>query len=255
MSMTLEEIRAASTEHFKRDRLDAKNVTETTPDEITDEVCRFAATLSDAEPVFVPVVGDQYGLYAWCSDGVQEKIKADGGSIVFGWTIWEWPGAMLTAEFHSVWRDDAGALIDITPKPGGQTRIIFVPDLSYPQDFDFDDRPRNRRVSLRAKRDRSGELAVIKGGLTAGQLRYEEKRAAKAGVSLDEWLKGKLLPDALAVAIDELIDACATFEKHFDSLGTAGNVTVDNKFKVLLLRRLAAQERMKNLLKTESSDG
>jgi len=253
--MTLAEIRAASAEHFERDKLDAKHVTETTPAEITEAARQFAATLSDAAPVFVPVVADDHGLHGWCSDGVQQKVAADGGSIAFGWTIWEWPGAMLTAEFHAVWRDGTGALFDITPKPGGQARILFVPDLSCPQGFNFDERPRNRRVSLRAEPDRGAEVAAIKSGLGPGQLRYEERRAAKAGVSLDDWLGKKLTPDALAVAIDELIGACATFEEHFDSLGVAGEVTVDDKFKLLLLRRLAAQERMKKLLKAELPNG
>jgi hypothetical protein len=253
--MTLEEIRAASAEHFRRDKLNAENVTETTPGKITDAAKRFAATLSDVAPVFVPVVADDHGLYAWCSDGVHEKIKADGGSIVFGWTIWEWPGAMLTAEFHSVWRDDVGDLFDITPKPGGQTRILFVPDHSYAQNFNFDDRPRNRRFNLHANTDRSAELATMKKGLSDGQQRYEEGRAAKAGLSLDDWLKRKLPSDPLAKAVDELIAACAIFEEHFDSLGVAGDVKVDGRFKVLLLQRLAAQERMKKLLRAELPNG
>lgn len=255
MKMTIEQIRAQSAEQFASDKRDASQVTEITPIEITEAARRFAAALGNSDPVFVPVVDDAYGLYGFCSDGVREKINSDGGSAVFGWTIWEWPGAMLTAEFHAVWRDDAGTLLDITPKPAGHSRILFVPDLNYTQDFDFDERPRNRRVSLRADLDRSEELAAIKNGLGTGQRRYEERRAERAGVSLDEWLKGKLPPDQLGSAIDELIEACAAFEEYFDSLGTAGTIPVDDRLHALMRRRVFAQERMKKLLKAEPSGG
>lgn len=255
MGMTLDEIRAASAQQFRQEKAGAAEITETTPPTITEAITRFTATLGGAAPVFVPVIQDEHGLYGWCSDGVREKVRAAGGSIAFGWTIWEWPSVMLTAEFHAVWRDDAGALFDITPKPAGQKRILFVYDLSYAQDFNFDERPRNRRVRLHVEPDRSAELAAVKSALNGGKQRYEEGRAAKAGVTLDEWLAKKLAPDALAEAIDELIAVCGAFEAHFDSLGVAGTIAVDSKFKTLALRRLAVQERMKKLLKANLSDG
>lgn len=251
--MTLDEIRTASAKHFGMAKADAKQVSETTPPQLTGEIERFAASLRASTPAFVAVIADKHGLYGWCSDGVRQKVAADGGSIAFGWTIWEWPGVMLTAEFHAVWRNEAGEMLDVTPKPGGEDRILFVPDSSCPQDFDFDERPRNRRVRLGADADRSAELQVIKEGLSVSQRRYEEARALRAGVPLDDWLKKKLRPDALAQAIDELIAICDAFDEHFDSLGASGHVAVDAKFKTLGLRRLRAQDRLKALLKAELS--
>jgi hypothetical protein len=63
------------------------------------------------------------------------------------------------------------------------------------------------------------------------------------------WLRGKLPPDTLGETIDELIAVCDAFDAHFDTLGVAGNVIPDDKFKVLGLRRMKVQERMKSLLK------
>src|SRR5690349_8251863 len=95
-----------------------KTVT-TTPKEITEKVRLFAERLNGSGVVSVPVVPDECGLYGFCVDGVREKVNRNGGGIVFGWIIWEWPGVMLESEFHSVWRTPAGELLDITPKPDG----------------------------------------------------------------------------------------------------------------------------------------
>jgi len=124
--MQLSAIKAASAEHLRLAQMDAAEISETTPSQVTNQVEAFAEELGGT-PLYVPVVADEQGLYGWCSDGVREKVKAEGGAIVFGWTIWEWPRVMLTAEFHAVWRNDAGEMFDITPKPGGEQRILFVP--------------------------------------------------------------------------------------------------------------------------------
>lgn len=58
---------------------------------------------------------------------VQCQIK--GGSIQFGWIIWENQLLDFTeAMFHSVWRNRKGKLIDITPRQDGEKKILFVPD-------------------------------------------------------------------------------------------------------------------------------
>jgi hypothetical protein len=82
------------------------------------------------------------------ADRVLEKTKHDGGTIQFGWIIWQMPDVLLTAEFHTVWRDAKGNLFDITPKPQNEASIVFAPAPDYPTDFDFSRRPNNRRVQL-----------------------------------------------------------------------------------------------------------
>jgi hypothetical protein len=58
---------------------------------------------------------------------VQCHLK--GGSIQFGWVIWENQVLEFTeAMFHSVWRNRDGKLIDITPRQDGEKKILFVPD-------------------------------------------------------------------------------------------------------------------------------
>jgi hypothetical protein len=248
VKMNLEDIRTASAEEFASQRQAAAKSNETTPPGITPAILAFVGEFSDEAPVFVPVVDDQHGLYGWCSDGVAEKVKADGGIPLFGWTIWDWPGVMLTAEYHCVWRDANGEVLDITPKPKGESRILFVPEPHVPVDFDFDQRPTNRRIRNYEPRVDSrsarGEAITLSGGKRA----YEERRAAKAGLELHAWLQAKEPIDPVPDAIDELIAACHAHEVHFDTLGASGPVAVDAELITHMRRRLAAQTNLKALL-------
>lgn len=241
----LEAIRDASQRQLAAERQEAAEIVETTPRDLSPAIDAFARTLGGSDPAFIPVVPDPHGLYGWCSDGVREKIRHDGGRCLFGWTIWEWPGVMATAEFHAVWESGAEELLDITPKPKEETRILFVPDRNYPEDFDFDMRPRNRRHRLYTEQDAAPTAASLNAALSGAKRQYEEKRARKAGRSLEDWLLAKVPRDPLAEKIDLLIATCDAFDEHFDTLGTAGLVAVDKKFEALMQRRLTLQRDVK----------
>lgn len=248
MSPSFSELREMSEEQFADTRRELADSSETTPPAVTDAHERFAASLSACPPVWIPVMRDRFGLYGWCSDGVQEKVQNDGGQILYGWTIWEWPGVLLTAEFHAVWRNECGDLYDITPKPSGETKILFVPDGRYGPEFNFDKRPRNRRVRLYREADRHAMAQALERKLSGAQRKYELRRADKAGLPLVEWLLRKVPADALARAIDDLIVACDRFDEHYDSLGTSGYIRPDETIRTLGIRRVRAQEHMKRHL-------
>ena len=67
-----------------------------------------------------------------CYKNVESMIKNNGGSIQYGWQIWETiPNLMAEAEFHAVWIDKNSTLHDVTPKSlPGINRILFLPDPS-----------------------------------------------------------------------------------------------------------------------------
>jgi hypothetical protein len=201
--------------------------------------------LSETPPVFVPVVEDRHGLYGWCCDGVSEKIKADNGEHAFGWTIWEWPNVLLTAEFHDVWKSPDGTLYDITPKPKDEKHILFVLDTTIPQNFNFDFRPGNKRVRTYAPISTDSLVAEKISQMSTSQRAYEEKRAKKHSLSLENWVSSKLAKDPLPGLIDDLISACDEHEKHFDSLGTSGHVQADQKLLKLIEKRIRAQSKLK----------
>ena len=61
-----------------------------------------------------------------------EENNKKGGEAVYGWCIWQSASNFfITAEFHAIWKNKSGGLIDITKKPDGETKILFVLDGNY----------------------------------------------------------------------------------------------------------------------------
>ena len=79
-------------------------------------------------PMFVEARSLPTAIEDDCFINVQKQVAAKGGEIQHGWTIWEWPGIALDAEFHAVWRSLDGSFLDVSPKKDGETRIVFLPD-------------------------------------------------------------------------------------------------------------------------------
>jgi hypothetical protein len=191
---------------------------EIVPSMQSEAVQAFVAELSPLPPVSVPLRDDDYGLYGWPADGVRDKIRADGGSIRFGWRLREWPGVLLTAEFHAVWVDPDGTLVDITPAVTGDAPSLFVPDPAYPETFVFDHPPPPRYKVLHTEPDRSEEIARRIAQMKPTQRAYEERRAIKAGKTLEEWVLGKYPPDPLVHPIAAFVDACKAFDAKLANL-------------------------------------
>jgi hypothetical protein len=184
----------------------------------SDAVQEFAAELSGVPPVTVPLRDDDDVLYGYPADGIREKILTDGGSIQFGWRLREWPGVVLTAEFHAVWVDPEGTLVDITPAVIGDEPSAFVPDPTYPDTFDFDQHPPNRYKVLHTAPDRSEAVANRIAQMKPAQRAYEERRASKSGKTLEEWILGKFPTDPLVQPIAAFVDACQAFDARLPGL-------------------------------------
>jgi SEC-C motif len=89
----------------------------------------FAAhVVPGANPVFVEVRPRNGALASEGFANVRAQVAAAGGSTVHGWTIWEWPSVMIEAEFHAVWKAPDGRLLDVSPPPHGERRMVFIPD-------------------------------------------------------------------------------------------------------------------------------
>ena len=94
----------------------------TTPPEITQLVTTFCATFSAATPEYVVVRPE--GKAGYCYPNVKKKVGEEGGEIVCGRMIWLGK-AIIEGEWHAVWQKD-GCLVDVTAKPDGEDRILFV---------------------------------------------------------------------------------------------------------------------------------
>lgn len=100
-----------------------------TPRAITSNVLSLCRELvPDPKPVFIPVTPEPNAKSLDCFPVVTCHAEEHGGSVCYGWQIWETPGFMIEAEFHAIWRDPRGGLHDITPKRLPVTEILFLPD-------------------------------------------------------------------------------------------------------------------------------
>ncbi|MGA1799342.1 hypothetical protein VH567_11245 [Sphingomonas sp. 4RDLI-65] len=100
----------------------------TTPEAITPFVVECAGKLSEEPPRYVEYVAYPRTMESMCFENVDRMIKLHGGKRIMGWLLWEWPGVMIDAEHHAVWKKADGTWEDVTPKQDGETRIVFVRD-------------------------------------------------------------------------------------------------------------------------------
>lgn len=99
------------------------------PIRVTENIRRVCAELDYAgQPFFVDVSLERDAERAKCVQNVHNKITRDGGSIRFGWAIWESPGIVIQAQYHAVWLSPEDEYLDITPRSFHAERILFLPD-------------------------------------------------------------------------------------------------------------------------------
>jgi hypothetical protein len=115
------------------------NIATTTPRRISPVIVRLCAALDPTQtPRYVPVRPDPDAKVQDCFFNVRTSVERRGGRLQFGWTIWEWPSTLVEGEFHAVWVSPDGMWVDVSPKPDGESRILFLPDSK--REFDFETR-------------------------------------------------------------------------------------------------------------------
>ncbi len=101
------------------------------PKLIKPYVTRFAKTVVRADAVSLlyisaaPLPGAQQND---CFAIVQRQAAAHGGAMVVGWAVWEFPRLFIEAQFHAVWQQPCGALLDLTPRQFVIPRVLFLHD-------------------------------------------------------------------------------------------------------------------------------
>lgn len=80
------------------------------PNKDKPHVREFCREISDgAEPVYLDTPAAQEGVLD-CFVNVEKRIAESGGSVQYGWRIWEWSNTMIEGEFHAVWVSPEGTL-------------------------------------------------------------------------------------------------------------------------------------------------
>lgn len=184
---------------------------QTTPAAARPVIDAFCAGFGAMPPVPVQVRASAGAEPGRCCFNVAREIARQGGNEIFGWIVWEGPLFITcTCEFHAIWLPLKCEPVDVTPKPDGETTILFAPDPAFQPGFDFMKRPNNRTLrTYSSPRDVRGALARM----STRQRLYEEKRAARAGVALADSLAAKLPGDALERDIDEFLELSARKDK------------------------------------------
>jgi|JI8StandDraft_1071087.scaffolds.fasta_scaffold33009_2 hypothetical protein len=100
-----------------------------TPAEICRELAGLCAELvANVQPVYVPVRPESGMPANECFPLVDRTVAKHGGSRSLGWSLWEFPGVFVEAEFHAVWKSPNGELIDVTPKNRPVENVLFLPN-------------------------------------------------------------------------------------------------------------------------------
>jgi hypothetical protein len=78
-----------------------------------------------------------------CHINASIQSNYESGSTVTGWTIWQDKALdFVEAQFHTVWKDSAGVLRDVTPRQDKERTVLFVPDSKRPVILtDYDGKP------------------------------------------------------------------------------------------------------------------
>lgn len=106
------------------------------PTSITPELLRLSRSINAARPVWVQVVPDGTAQPRECFPNVRQRVKRDGGRIVYGWALWECRPIFVEAEHHAVYEASAGSeWLDVTPHMPTISNVLFLPDETAVYDF------------------------------------------------------------------------------------------------------------------------
>ena len=198
--------RATQNTQPSRPHIERASVNEIMPPEITGQILTLCDDLGAMAPLYLNVSPAPEARMGWCSTNVLDRCREKGGEPLYGWLVWEAPGLYLNSEFHCVWQDGRD-LHDITPTQEGETCVLFAPDPRYRADFDFTQRPHNRRFRSYGWGEREPLVRTKLAEVSGPALAYRMRRAEKKNVTLRQMILSSLPRDPLEMMIDEFIFA------------------------------------------------
>lgn len=108
-----------------------------TPLTIRDEIRRLCERVSPKHELrFLNVTPVSGAKPDNCFENVAAEVVRAGGKRVCGWAVFEWPRIWIEFQFHAVWNDNEGNLIDVTPRGDGENVVLFLP-----ADFEYNGTP------------------------------------------------------------------------------------------------------------------
>ena len=98
------------------------------PASVTDPaVVDFTTAFKLIDPPVI-LTYQNYGYGSdWCHVSAKAHAINNGGKRVHGWALWQFCNGLM-GDFHSVWEDTTGKLIDVTPPKFGKNQVMFILD-------------------------------------------------------------------------------------------------------------------------------
>jgi hypothetical protein len=194
-----------------RQHIERVSINEIAPPKITSQILALCDDLGAIEPLYLNVSPSPGARMGWCSANVLDRCRKEGGNPLYGWLVWEASGLYLNAEFHCVWQDGRD-IHDITPTQEGETCVLFAPDPRYRADFDFTQRPHNRRFRSYGWTERAPLVGTKLAEVSGPALAYKMRRAGKKNVTVRQMILSSLPRDPLEMLIDEFLFAAGQTE-------------------------------------------
>jgi hypothetical protein len=223
------------------------SMNETPPLEVTPDIADLCAELGGGTPVFVDVSAPPTSRVGWCFSNVADVVADKGGAPLNGWLIWLARGMWLNAEFHSVWQPPDGGLFDVTPKPDGESIIMYLPDPTYGPHFDFYRRPNSVRMRVYRHDERREGLANKIASFSEARLSYEKAKARSKGVTVAQSVGMGMKRDRLEKLIDGFLEDVGVLESMLVPTPN-GMVCKDPRREDELVRRARAIDRQRTNL-------
>jgi hypothetical protein len=104
------------------------------PDIAASQVARYLCYFEiDGELVELHTQPESHCRIGECISNVEMQVALRGGSIQYGWLLWQCQEYFLEGEFHAVWKSPEGELVDITPQMSrAKALFIAVPNMTLP---------------------------------------------------------------------------------------------------------------------------
>lgn len=171
-----------------------------TPEAITGDIRDFARDLSAVPPVYVPIDPSTDADAGNRARNIERQCQLRGGEPLFGRAISSADDLYLVGEWHCVISTPTG-LIDVTPNPLGETRILFA---AYP---DLQDYPGLHHPNIRARIYAATERTTEVEARLINADDADEATARKNGITMRQLMLSRLSRDPLAAQIDEYLRA------------------------------------------------
>lgn len=176
-----------------------------------------------------------------CLQNVARAMLTENGRSVFGWRIRR-SELFIVAELYAVFMVGT-RLIDVTPNKRGEEFVAFAPNYDIPPDIDYMEHRITHRFITYKPPGRRQRVAAEIAAMEPRRLSSERRRAAAAGLTLEDRLSLALLPDMLQKRLELYVECLEELDRSTIASMDVRD-TVDTNHLTFLHRRKETLEKL-----------